>query len=111
MNTNTALRRLALCVALAALSGAALAQAGVDRQAAFERAMADYDRQHFSAAYQALWALADQGHVEAARIALLMAAHGQRLYGMRFAIGPVQRERWLAAALPHGDGTVTAMAR
>ena len=81
------------------------------QQGAFARAMADYERQHFAAAYQAFWLLADQGHPDAARIALLMAAHGPRLYGQRFSIGEVQRDRWLAAALPHGAGTVTALAR
>ena len=90
---------------------AAPAQTGSARQAAFERAMADCERKHFAEAYQALWVLADTGHADAARIALLMADHGQRLYGMRFAIGEVQRERWLAAALPHGEGIVVAARR
>ena len=108
-------RRGAICTAAAlaaGIAGASRAQSTPGaQQGAFARAMADYERQHFAAAYQAFWLLADQGHPDAARIALLMAAHGPRLYGQRFAIGEVQRDRWLAAALPHGAGTVTASAR
>lgn len=115
MNRSNASRRGAICTvaALAAgIAGASWAQSmPAAQQGAFARAMADYERQHFAAAYQAFWLLADQGHPDAARIALLMAAHGPRLYGQRFAIGEVQRDRWLAAALPHGAGTVTALAR
>lgn len=115
MNRSNASRRGAICTvaALAAgIAGASWAQSmPAAQQGAFARAMADYERQHFAAAYQAFWLLADQGHPEAARIALLMSAHGPRLYGQRFAIGEVQRDRWLAAALPHGAGTVTALAR
>jgi hypothetical protein len=73
--------------------------------------MADYEHHDFAAAYQAFWKLADQGHPEAARIALLMAAHGQRLYGQRFVIGPVPRERWLAAALLHAGDKLAAGVR
>lgn len=40
-----------------------------------------------------------------------MAAHGPRLYGLRFAIGVVQRERWLVAALPHAGDQVATVAR
>ena len=108
-------RRGAICavaVLAAGIAGASRAQSTpAAQQGAFARAMTDYERQHFAAAYQAFWLLADQGHPEAARIALLMAAHGPRLYSQRFAIGEVQRDRWLAAALPHGAGTVTASAR
>lgn len=108
-------RRGAICavaVLAALVAGASPAQTTpAAQQGAFARAMADYERQRFSAAFQALWLLADQGHPEAARIALLMAAHGPRLYGQRFAIGEVQRDRWLAAALPHGGGTVAALSR
>jgi hypothetical protein len=115
MTKPNPVRRVAICslAALAAsIAGASLAQStSAAQQSAFARAMADYERQHFAAAHQAFWLLADQGHAEAARIALLMAAHGPRLYGQRFAIGDVQRDRWLATALPHGAGTVTALAR
>jgi hypothetical protein len=112
LNPNRRGAIYAVAALAAGIAGASFAQSvPATRQSAFARAMADYERQHFAAAYQAFWLLADQGHAEAARIALLMAAHGPRLYGQRFAIGEVQRDRWLAAALPHGAGTVTAFAR
>jgi len=111
MSLPTLSKRLALVAAALLMAGAAQAQTSALPLTPFERAMADYERQHFAAAYQALWVLADTGHPEAARIALLMATHGQRLYGTRFALGEVQRERWLAAALPHADGAVLALAR
>ena len=100
----------AVAVVAATLAGTGRAEATNTGQAAFERAMLDYERQRFAAAYQALQALADQGHAEAARVALLMAAHGPRLYGMRFAIDESQRQRWLVVALPPTPGTATAAA-
>ena len=111
MTVENLSRRVAIGAAAACLVCAAPAQTGSARQAAFERAMADCERKHFAEAYQALWVLANTGHADAARIALLMADHGRRLYGMRFAIGEVQRERWLAAALPHGEGIIVASRR
>ena len=111
MNADRLTRRLALCVTVVMLSPTSRAQSGMSDSEAFALAMADYQRQHYAAAYQALWRLADQGHGEAARIALPMAVHGPRLYGMQFAIGPVQRARWLAAALPHADETALVLAR
>ena len=111
MSSTSLTRRLALAAAALLMAGAVQAQTGPVPLTPFERAMTEYERQHFAEAYQALWVLADQGHAEAARIALLMATHGPRLYGMRFAIGPVQQERWLAAALPYADGSALALAR
>lgn len=111
MNATNPIWRHALCAAALALSGTSQAQSLASPSARFERAMTDYEHHDFAAAYQALWKLADQGHPEAARIALLMAAHGQRLYGQRFAIGAVQRERWLAAALPHAADKLAAVVR
>ena len=43
------------------------------------RAMAEYEQQRFATAFDALTGLADAGHRDAARIALLMVAHGPRL--------------------------------
>lgn len=81
------------------------------QQASFERAIGDYERQHFDAAFQGLSVLADQGHAEAARIALLMSAHGPRLYGLRLAVGEAQRERWLQVALSQVGERVLALVR
>ena len=64
----------------------------------FERAMADYEQQRFASAFDALASLADAGHRDAARIALLMFAHGPRLYGQRFDAEAARRARWVDAA-------------
>lgn len=65
----------------------------------FEAAMRDYEAQRFGRAFDTLALLADSGHAEAARIALLMSAQGPRLYGRRFELHPQRRERWLDVAV------------
>jgi hypothetical protein len=66
----------------------------------------------WSQAYAVLATLADAGHPEAGRLALQMARHGQRLFGLRCQLPPARRARWAAlagaAALPGG---ATAPAR
>jgi hypothetical protein len=47
-----------------------------------------------TAAFEELARLADAGHPEAARSAVLMATRGPRLFGQAFAASPSQRERW-----------------
>jgi hypothetical protein len=66
----------------------------------FERAMQDYEMAHHGRAFDALARLADAGHGEAARVALLMSAHGRRLYGQAFDVDAARRARWLDAAAP-----------
>jgi hypothetical protein len=46
------------------------------------------------AAYEELVPLASAGHIEAARIAVLMTTRGPRLFGRTFAASPSERERW-----------------
>jgi hypothetical protein len=100
MNPCRVALRLALCVAGFALSNAATAQMANSQQGTFEQAMVDYDHQHFVAAFDVLARLADAGHPEAARVALLMRAHGPHLYGQRFDVEPARRTAWLGAAAP-----------
>ena len=85
-----------------AFAGRALAQERAPSDAApgFERAIAEYEVQRFPAAFDVLARLADAGHPEAARIALMMHAHGPRLYGRRFEVDATRRARWLDAAAP-----------
>lgn len=89
-----------LAPALAGAQGAspgASASAPPDTQAAdaaFAQAMADYEQSHWPQAFEALSALADQGHGEAQRIALLMWRHGPQLYGLRLQASAEQRQRW-----------------
>jgi hypothetical protein len=66
--------------------------------AAFDRAMECFEHGAWSDAFAELVPLADGGDREAARIALLMAVRGPRLFGRTFASSPAQRERWSAAA-------------
>ena len=62
------------------------------------RAMANYERCDWVQAFNDLALLADAGNAEAARIALLMRAHGTRLFGHHFVVGALRSERWLNAA-------------
>jgi hypothetical protein len=71
---------------------------------ALDDAMAHYERCDWAQAYGALVPLADAGDRDAARIALLMRAHGSRLFGHTFSASPTQREHWLAVARPPFEG-------
>ena len=67
---------------------------------ALDQALEHYERCDWPHAYSALVPLADAGDREAARIALLMRAHGSRLFGHTFPTSAWQREHWLAVARP-----------
>jgi hypothetical protein len=67
---------------------------------AFERALAHYARSEWVQAFDELARMADAGHCEAARIALLMRAHGPRLFGETFVVALQRRARWIDAATP-----------
>lgn len=72
----------------------------------FDVAMQHLERCQWPQAFQRFAVLADAGHDQAARIALLMQAHGTRLFGGRFTADASRRERWLdvaAAPLPVSD--------
>jgi hypothetical protein len=64
----------------------------------FDTALEAYAHQRFRDAFDSLARLADSGHADAARIALLMAAHGPRLFSQRFEIAPARRQQWLDLA-------------
>ena len=67
----------------------------------FDAAMLHLERCQWPQAFQRFAALADAGHDRAARIALLMQAHGTRLFGGRFSADASRRERWHdVAAVP-----------
>jgi hypothetical protein len=63
-----------------------------------EQAMICYERCDWDRAYAALAALAEAGNPEGARMALLMRAHGSRLFGHVFEASPAQRAHWLEVA-------------
>jgi hypothetical protein len=64
----------------------------------FDAALAHCMRQDYAQAFDVLARLADDGHVPAARIALLMATQGTRLYGHRFGASTAACRRWQALA-------------
>jgi hypothetical protein len=90
------------CVARQALAAVALglasAMVAAQGAVAFDEALAHYEQQRFAAAFAELSRLADGGHAEAARVAVLMSAHGPRLYGQAFAVERARLARWLDLA-------------
>ena len=76
----------------------------------FSRAIECLHRGEWQAAFDAMAQAADRGDRRAARIALLMAERGPRLFSQRFCASPAQRARWAeeAARWPqdpaHGTG-------
>ncbi len=85
-------------LAVAAAAGSPAARAGAADDAAFVQAMDAYERQHDGAAFQVLARLADAGHPEAARIALLMCVHGARLFRGTCTASDERRRAWLDTA-------------
>ena len=98
MNTDSL---LFVCAITVAFFGRAVAQElpPSGAQVGFERAIAEYEVQRFGTAFDMLARLADAGHREAARVAVLMHAHGPRLYGQRFEVDAARRARWVDTAL------------
>ena len=75
---------------------AAVGKAGADAMSeGLGRALAHLEDREWSRAFEALVPLADAGECEAARLALLMRAHGSRLFGHAFPVSPAQRARWV----------------
>jgi hypothetical protein len=68
-------------------------------EAAFNDAMEQYRDGRWAAAYGRFAWLADHGHAEAARIALLMLRHGVRLYGHEWAASQPQISQWMRLAV------------
>ncbi len=61
---------------------------------AFGEVMNLYRDCRWAAAYGRFAILADAGHAESARVALLMLWHGPRLYGSEWSAPRAQIERW-----------------
>jgi hypothetical protein len=97
----------AVAVALAAIPLRAQVPPSVSVRApepSFDEAMQHYAKQDFRAAFHTLASLADGGHPDAARIALMMRAHGTRLFGHAFTVDAQRRARWLDVAAPSALG-------
>jgi hypothetical protein len=86
-----------LCVASLAVTATTSAIAAADDER-FVVALQLYHDGHYSAAYGRLVALADGGHADAARIALLMVRFGRRLYDCEWSASASQIEYWIALA-------------
>lgn len=74
----------------------------------FGRALQDMADGRWAEAYAQLAALADGGHAEATRVALVMARHGERLFGWHCPLAPQRRARWAALAWSGQHGTASA---
>lgn len=90
----------------ACLAGSLLAQASNSRadEAALpdplmHQALAAYEVNHWQKSFAAMGALADAGHADAARVALLMTRHGSALFRERFEVTPARRLQWLETAV------------
>jgi hypothetical protein len=85
---------LALACGLAPAMAFSQPAAADSRTTAFVAAMAAYESNHWPQAFAALSTLADQGHAEAQRVALLMWRHSMALYGTKFDASAAQRQQW-----------------
>lgn len=102
MTASAKLRRalggtvLAAMTMVTALSGSpAQAGAGDER---FIAAMRLYHEDRYAAAYGRMVELADEGHAEAARVALMMLRLGPRLYRSQWSASQDQIQHWQALA-------------
>ena len=83
-------------VALAAPHKPAAAQTA--SKAEFDQALDDYRQGRQTAAYGTFTRLADAGDVEAARIALILLRHGERLHGAAWGASQPQINHWMKLA-------------
>jgi len=60
----------------------------------FDDAMQAYERNHWPQAFEAFRQLAEQGHVDAARLVTQMHWQGTRLYRQQFSLTPSQIQRF-----------------
>lgn len=79
-------------------TGAARAAHAHERAQRFDEALRLLELGGWQASYARLTALADDGHPQAARIALLFAKNGARLFGGAFPASAAQREGWQRAS-------------
>jgi hypothetical protein len=74
----------------------------------FDAAVRLYRDGHWALAFEHLATLADQDHMPAAKLALLMLRYGAPLYGARFRVRPVQIARWAQRVLrPNSRATAS----
>ena len=86
-----------LAFAVIVVIGSPAAGVGAD-PARHHAAFQAYQAGRWADAWPALGALADQGDVEAARLASLMARQGPRLFGRAFEASPERQQAWARLA-------------
>jgi hypothetical protein len=84
-------------------TGLAYAASPPSADAAFTQAMEQYRQGKWSSAYGHFSELADHGHAEAARIALVMVRHGARMYGTNWGASQPQIKHWMRLASQRMD--------
>lgn len=106
MNSTPSSRRYGVKSGLLALLllAAGFARAGTDfpPHATFDAALLAYESNHWHESFLALAALADCGHPEAARMALLMWRHGPALFDTTFSARAEQVQQWIRVASSGG---------
>jgi len=101
--------RTVLIGLLALGSEAALAGTAED-DFIYRQALEFYGDGHWSAAFGRFAALAERGHPDAARIALMMVRYGPELYRSAWTVTPGQLVRWQEAAEAAGhDHTIAPL--
>jgi len=60
----------------------------------YDAAHVDYEIGHYAQAFAVFASLADEGHCDAARLALQMARYGRPLYFIDFEVAPERLEHW-----------------
>ena len=81
-----------IAVGLLCCSQPLLAQTGHERL--YDMALSDYQIGKFASAYGRFMYLADQGHADSTRIALLMLRYGKELYGSEWTAAQSQIDSW-----------------
>ncbi|MBC8120149.1 MAG: hypothetical protein H7X75_11295 [Burkholderiaceae bacterium] len=94
-------RHSASIAAAALVLGTARVCGGAEERAneAFLSAVRLYEDCHWEFAFERFASLADQGHVPAAKLVLLMLRYGSPLYGTNFTAKPEQVARWAQRVL------------
>lgn len=84
-----------LAASLACVGAAAGSPPAAVQDEAFEEALDLYTQGKWSAAYGYFARLADEGHAQAATIAILMFRHGGTLYGYEWGASKAQVDGWI----------------
>lgn len=102
MKINSRFNALLISTIAACVLGTATAATAADAaksETAFTEAMTQYKQGKWSGAYGRFATLADHGHAEAARIALIMLRNGATMYGSDWGASQPQIQQWTKLAV------------